>query len=93
MIHFTGGALIGAGSLQLADRYPWRDPAKIETYGDEDYYLLIEPEVAAEINVTSWMRARLGASYRFVSGVETKNMTNADLDGPAGSFTLSFGSW
>jgi hypothetical protein len=93
MIHFSGGALIGGGSMQFADRYFWSDPAKVETLGDQNYYFLVEPEVAAELNVTSWMRAKLGASYRIVAGADAEGMTNGDLSGPAGSLTLMFGSF
>lgn len=93
LVHFSAGALVGAGSMQLADRYPWTDPAKVETYGDQDYYFLLEPEVGAELNVAPWMRARLGASYRIVSGAESEGMTNGALSGPAGSLTLMFGSF
>jgi hypothetical protein len=93
IVHFSAGALVGAGSLQLADRYFWSDPAKVETYGDQDYYFLVEPEVAAEVNVTPWMRAKAAASYRIVSGVETEGNTSGDLSGPAGAITLSFGSF
>lgn len=93
MIHFSAGALIGAGSIQLADRYPWRDPSRVETLGDQDYYFLVEPEVAAELNITSWMRAKVAGSYRFVTGVETEGIENSDVSGPAGSFTVMFGSF
>jgi hypothetical protein len=93
LVHFSAGALVGAGSLQLADRYPWTDPADVETVGDQDYYLIVEPEVAAELNVAPWMRAKVAGSYRIVNGAETEGVTNGDLSGPAGSLTLMFGSF
>lgn len=91
LVHLTGGAFVGAGSMQLADRYFWTDPAAVETYGDQQYYFIVEPEVAVELNVAPWMRAKLGASYRIVAGAEHEGITNGDLSGPAGALTLMFG--
>jgi len=93
LVHFSAGALIGAGSLQLADRYPWTDPADVETYGGQDYYFIVEPEVAAELNVAPWMRAKVAGSYRIVNGAETEGVADDDLSGPAGALTLMFGSF
>lgn len=93
LVHFSAGAFLGIGSLQLADRYFWWDPAKVETLGDEEYYFVAEPEVAAELNVTKWMRTKVAGSYRIVAGADANGMTSGDLGGPAGSITLMFGSF
>jgi hypothetical protein len=47
----------------------------------------------AELNLTTWMRADLGAGYRFVSGISINGLSNSDVAGPVAGLTLRFGSF
>lgn len=92
LVHFSAGAIVGGGSMLLTERYVWTDDSDFHWDSDQMYFL-VEPEVAAEINLTKWMRALVGASYRIVAGADYEGMTSSDLSGPAGTVTLKFGSF
>jgi hypothetical protein len=91
-LHFTVGTMIGAGSMTLSERYVWTDDDDFAWDVDQMYFI-VEPEVAAEVNITSWMRAQVGASYRLVSGADYEGLRSGNLSGPAGTFMLKFGSF
>lgn len=57
-----------------------------------DVFFAIEPHVNLEANITSWFKASIGASYRFVLGVDgLTGINNRDLSGPAAGVILKFG--
>ena len=57
-----------------------------------DVFFAIEPNVNLEVNVTTWFKANIGASYRFVMGVDgLTGINNRDLGGPAVGIILKFG--
>jgi hypothetical protein len=89
-LHFTASTMIGAGSMTLSERFVWTDDDDF-AWDIDQMYMIIEPEVAAELNITKWMRAQVGASYRIVTGADYEGMTSTDLSGPAGTVTLKFG--
>ncbi|HVK39585.1 MAG TPA: hypothetical protein VNA88_13690 [Candidatus Kapabacteria bacterium] len=90
VLHLTAGTLIGGGSMLLSERFVWTDDSDVQWDTDQMYFLL-EPEVAAELNVTKWMRVAATGSYRFAIGADYEGMTESDLSGPTGSLTLRFG--
>jgi hypothetical protein len=50
--------------------------------------------VNVELNVTDWFRVSAGASYRFVSGLNSlRGMETKDLAGPSVSIALKFGAF
>ena len=56
-------------------------------------FFVVEPGANLDINVTSWMRTSLGASFRVVSGLHSDATTNRDLSGPSGMISFRFGSF
>ena len=59
--------------------------------GHGEMFLVMEPEVAVEANVVSFMRVALGGSYRYVTGVEQPGLSSANLSSPAASLAFKFG--
>ena len=46
-----------------------------------------------DINVSSWLRIGLGASYRIAVGLDLEEITNSDISGPSGLIILKFGKF
>lgn len=92
LLHVTAGALIGGGTI-LRQRNVARGPEDLRDAASERVYFMVEPEIGAELNITTWMRAHLGASYRIVSVSDYEGLTSDDLSGPSASFSLRFGSF
>lgn len=86
LVHLSLGVLIGAGGLV------W-NPQGQSGGQEDDAFFVTEPELDVVLNVTSFFRAGLGLSYRFVRDVELFDLRNADVSGLAGVVTLKFGSF
>ena len=86
LFHWTAAVHAGFGdlnySVESADR-KW----------DKDWVYFVEPSAHIEVNVFKWMRADLGASYRYVTGVGFKGLNNADVSGASAVLTFKFGSF
>jgi hypothetical protein len=85
-VHFSIGALIGAGGVVWNPRGP-------SGTQEDDAFFIAEPELDVVLNVTRFMRVGLGGSYRFVSGVDLLEIEAGDVSGLAGVVTLKFGSF
>jgi hypothetical protein len=95
LIHYSLHALIGAGVVGHRNAY-WSDVA----WGvDDDWnsyhrpFFVLELGVNVDLNVTTWFRTSLGASYRFVGPVSSDAAAAKDLSGPSGMLTFRFGSF
>ncbi len=86
LVHFTLGALIGAGGVV------W-NPLGQSGDQEDDAFFVTEPELAVVLNVTRYFRVALGASYRFARGVELFDLRDGDISGVAGVVTLKFGKF
>jgi hypothetical protein len=66
LIHFSVGSLFGAGVIALNDR------SKIISLNENEYdlFFVIEPDITLIMNLTRNLHLRLGAGYRFISGIE-----------------------
>ncbi|UCG27033.1 MAG: hypothetical protein JSV24_08650 [Bacteroidales bacterium] len=78
-------ALFGLGSVSSSDNV-----------FDDDNVFVITPAVELEVNLARFMKASIGATYRFVggisdSGAKLAGYTNQDFSGPAGIISLRFG--
>ncbi len=87
LIHYTIGLMIAGGGVEYRDSlYDWNDH-------NWDAVFVLEPAVSVEMNITSFFRLGLGASYRFVSGVNTYGLTNKELSNATGTIILKFGTF
>jgi hypothetical protein len=66
-IHFSVPILVGGGGVSTMPQNYWEDD--YWNYQDYDAFFVFEPGVELEVNVVSFMRVGLGASYRFTNGI------------------------
>lgn len=91
LLHFSFHTLVGGGAIQ------YRNEARDITFRDmpSDALFVLEPGATLDLNVTTWFRFSVGASYRYVNGVEegSRLSTNQDLSGPSAILMLRFGKF
>jgi hypothetical protein len=87
VVHYTIGMMIGGGGIE------YRDSLKTFKDHNPDAVFVLEPSLSVEMNVTSFFRLGVGASYRYVSGVNTIGLTNKELSDVTGTITLKFGTF
>ncbi len=102
LIHFSVHSLFGAGAVGFRHAWEAEDNNWDDMWGGDydhnwyhqyDTFFVVEPGVNVDMNVTSWFRMSLGASYRYVSGVSSGATTSKDISGPSGMLTFRFGSF
>lgn len=82
--HWTVHTLIGMGGIELTSKEDW-------SFKYDDSFLIIEPSICVELNVTTNFRASLGVGYRYIDGVNLSGITDEDLKGVVTSLNLKFG--
>jgi hypothetical protein len=60
---------------------------------DAEAFMIAEPGVEIEFNVTRWLRMGLGASYRFTTTFEPSAYESNPLNGFTGGFSMKFGKF
>ncbi len=99
-IHFAGNVLIAGGATNYSDRNNWGNDSHDNDLDPTRTYIVIEPTLAVEFNITRFFRISAEASYRWMDDVwENKAFTNSkgladiDLKGFSGGLTFEFGSF
>jgi hypothetical protein len=87
LVHYSLHSLIGAGGVSFREK----DWDESEEMGDT--FFIAEPGANLELNVTKFFRIGAGASYRYISGVNYRGVSNSDLSGWSGNLTLKFGKF
>jgi hypothetical protein len=76
--------LVGIGEVTSADT--------LMGTAEDDEFFIVEPGINVGVNVASWFRVLVGASYRWVDGVQgVPGVRNNDLSGLSGTIMLKFG--
>lgn len=95
VIHFTIQALLGGGGVTYTrwnndddEWWDW-DSHEFPTYS----FFIAEPGVNLIVNIAPFFRLGFGGSYRFVSGIDSKHISNSDIAGFSGVLTFKFGSF
>lgn len=101
IVHFSIPVIVGGGGI--AYRKKFDDLQSIDEWGnvDNEPFFVVEPGIEVEVNVFRFMRAGVGAYYRYASDVELKyqdgnqqiNALDNPLTGPSYGFTLKFGKF
>jgi hypothetical protein len=91
LVHFSVHALIGGGGVQ------YRNEGEDITYHNKnnDGFFVLEPGATLDLNMTTWMRFSVGASYRYVNGVDSNSNVTSDQDltAPSVMLMLRFGKF
>lgn len=86
LAHLSIYSLMGGGGAR------YRDRDRYETL-EEDGFLVLEPGMNMNLNVTRFLRLSAGATYRWTWGAELPGLEDDDLSGATGVFTLRFGRY
>jgi hypothetical protein len=96
-VHVSFPILIGAGGLAVVsvnDEDDWNDNYKSEA---SDAFLVIEPGIEIELNVTKFFRFCVGGYYRYTSDVDIEDpmfdVPKDILKGFSGGVTFKFGKF
>ena len=85
VVHFSIPLFVGVGNLELEHD---------NIFVENSAFLLFEPGLQLEVNVTQFMKIGLGAGYRMVQGTTLRNdITDDDLTYWTGNFSLIFGKF
>ena len=91
-IHFSLPIALGVGQVQyFKDEYgyPYWEDAYYSSV--ENDFLFIEPGINAEVNLTSFMRFGIGASYVFTNTLNADPIVPTEIDGLSMNASLKFG--
>ena len=91
LINASVHTMIGAGGVNyVVDKY--QEPhSEIDLNGDA--FFVMEPGANLNLNVHDKFKIGIGATYRFVSGVDYDTLSDSDLSGFSGEFIIKFGSF
>lgn len=88
LFHYSIETMIGWGGV---DYSKFEDDDQYENNGDS--FVVLEPGVNLEMNVTRFFRICVGATYRYIQGVNYHRITDEDLSGLTGQLVFRFGSF
>lgn len=98
VVHLAADVLVGAGAVvnsyrddllyQSSSRYHDWDNGRSYT---DDPFFVVQPMLHVEMNILRFWRVGFNGGYRYVSGVDSFGLTDADLSGPVAGVTFRFG--
>lgn len=94
LIHVTFPVVIGGGAYQLSERFWWDDydfDDEFHFHQEARPYLVINPGVNAELNVTKWFRVAAGVNYLWTEDFRDNQSRTQELSGFGGNASLKFG--
>lgn len=86
LIHFSIGTTIGAGGLNLSSE---EEDDNDDRNGDA--FFTVEPEANVFVNITRFCRLGIGASYRYINGINNDIFKDKDFSGASVKFIAAFG--
>lgn len=96
IVHITTSLLIGGGGALYTRAYSQPEPDYWDkhrfTY-ESSPFMIVEPGIGAEVNITKFMRFEAGASYRIISFLDLPKTTESDISGLTGYITFKFGKF
>jgi hypothetical protein len=97
-LHFGYGGLEAIYKYYLSDRFYLTGIMMIgagrtdyENLGGHDYFFIVEPGASINYRLVDWFGLGLSGSYRFASGVNYADFSNASFSGWASSLDFKFG--
>jgi hypothetical protein len=99
LAHFGFGMVVGGGGLAAVSREaattvaPNGETQTEQRRANSEAFMVFEPNVEGEVNVTRFMRIAVSGSYRFMNGIGSPGLDNASVGGPALGLALRFGAF
>lgn len=97
LFHISVPVFVGVGQAQINQKI-FIESGDIGItrmiYAEKSVFLVLEPALLLEVNVTNFMKIGLGASYRMIENSDLNtDISDDDLSGFSGNLTLSFGKF
>ncbi len=93
-IHIAFPIIVGAGGVAHVNYSYWNYDTFIEpVVWDSDAFFVFEPGIEIQINVVRFMRAAVGASYRYTSLIDLPETKKDGLRGLSFGLSLKFGKF
>ncbi len=89
LVHFSIGTVIGGGELSFSSDKDDDDDDKHKSGADK--FFVVEPEANMFINLARFCRVGIGASYRYVRGLDKEEYKDRHFSGPSVKVTAAFG--
>lgn len=93
LVHVNFPILFGAGHIQVSDPNFFAGNPDSDFTIEQSAFFVIEPTAQLEFNLTRSFRLAVGASYRWVEGLDLANVTDDELIGWSGVVSLRFGRY
>lgn len=91
-IHFSTSILLGAGAAVNAHRLSQRDEFGDDWRSDDESgFIVFQPSVSVEADITRWFRVGVGAGYRLVGSSDLIGLSDRDMSAPTANLSLKFG--
>jgi hypothetical protein len=97
----TFGVVLGGGAVNLHRDYGWDDEEEWDDGWDHDddewdrgrfdTFLVVQPEVTLNANLTRWLRVGATLGYRFTGGVGRFGLGESDLNGIVAGGNIQLG--
>ncbi|MFH1311991.1 MAG: hypothetical protein ABIJ00_02080 [Candidatus Eisenbacteria bacterium] len=87
LVHGSVQRLIGAGGVSYSEEWRCNDAYSYES----DAFFALEPAAHLMLNLHKKVRAGIGASYRYVNGVQFEELSDSDLSGATAQIIVKFG--
>lgn len=93
VVHLSIPIVLGGGSMYLTDPNYFSGTSDSDFTVEKSGFMVIEPGANLEFNVTRFFHLGMGASYRYVQGLNMTNLTDEQLLGWSINLNLKFGSF
>lgn len=101
-VYGTFGVVLGGGAVNLHRDYAWNDESGWDDDWEGDHddawergrfdtFLVVQPEVALNGNITRWLRVGATFGYRFTGGVGRFGLGESDLNGLVAGGNIQLG--
>jgi hypothetical protein len=92
LVHFSFSTLIGGGGVLFNER-SWGSDYWDDRDRTVNGFFIVEPAVNVDLNVTTFLKTSIGASYRLVNGLKSDVSTNNELSGPSVMLSVRVGKF
>jgi hypothetical protein len=87
LVHGSVQCVIGGGGVSYTEEWKCGEAYTWES----DAFFAVEPAANLMLNLHRHVRAGIGASYRYVAGVEFEDLSDSDLSGATVHILIKFG--
>ncbi len=91
VVHVSLPVVFGAGALHIIDKSYFPFAADKEYVLESTAFFVVKPTLQLEVNITSFLRVGVGASYRLVKGSDLLNISDEELTSWGGTFSVRMG--